>query len=519
MVRTMTLALTLALLTLAMPPDWTGQDGGQAQSASSAKALAQCRQVASLVASKAPEAIKDQDLVNETLEGMLQKLDPHSSYYTPEMFKDLMEDQEGKFSGLGMMVTKPASDSPLLVVLPLPETPASRAGIRAGDLILEIDGLPTAKMTNREAVRKLKGPEGTEVKLKVGRGGDGSALLTLKRATIPKHSVPYYYPLGDGVAYIKIRQFGQTTVEETEKAIEDLRAQGMEALILDLRDNPGGALQAAVGMSSLFLRRGQDVVSIRGRKRDAQIIHRAPRDGKYKDLPLVVLVNQSSASASEIVSGALQDHGRATIVGERTWGKGLVQTVTPMEAGAVALTTARYYTPSGRQIQRDFTKSYEEYLYPELNQSNGDSAEEGVAVPAGPRRLSATGGIAPDEPVKSDKIPPLALRLERNRAFLDFIAKEIEGDRLGASAPVDPAALIERFKNYLIEKKEEYTAAEWEESAKYITQALQRESLTMLKGEGEGTKAMIQLDPQLIKAKAVAIERIAKAKEALKKAA
>jgi carboxyl-terminal processing protease len=471
-----------------------------------------------MVRSKAPETLKEEDLLSESLEGMLQKLDPHSSYYTPEMYKDLMEDQEGKFFGLGMMVTKPTADSPLLVVLPLEGTPASRAGLRAGDLILEIDGLATAKMTNREAVRKLKGPEGTPVTLKVGRGGEDQDLMTLKRAAIPKHSVPYSYVIGDGIGYLKVNVFGQTTVEEMEDHIKDLTSKGMEGLVLDLRDNPGGALQAAVGVSSLFLKRSQDVVSIRGRNRDAQIIHRVPRDGKYKDLPLVVLVNQSSASASEIVSGALQDHGRATIVGERTWGKGLVQTVTPLEnKGAAALTTARYFTPSGRQIQRDFTKSYDEYLFPELNQNAEESAGEGIPVPAGERRLSVTGGILPDVEVRAEKIPPLALRLERRRAFLDFAAKEIEAKRLEADKLLDPQVLVVKFKAFVAEKQETYTDAEWQESLKYMTQALQREALTMLEGQAAGTRAMIPLDPQLAKARTLVEERLAD--RGLKKAA
>lgn len=513
----MALTTTLLILTLTMPPTWVGPEGA-ARSPEGTKALALYRQAAELVLQKSAEPVPEGDLLDASLEEMLHRLDPHSSYYTPDMFKDLMEDQEGKFFGLGMMVTKPAADSPLLVVMPVPETPAARAGIRAGDLILEIDSQPTAKMTNREAVKKLKGPEGTEVTLKVGRGGNGSDLMTLKRAAIPKHTVPYSYMLDDRSGYIKLNVFGQTTVEEVDRAIGELRGKGMEGLVLDLRDNPGGSLQAAVGLSALFLKRGQDVVSVRGRNRDSQIIHRVPRNGKYEDLPLVVLTNQSSASASEIVSGALQDHGRAKIVGERTWGKGLVQTVTPLDRGAAALTTARYYTPSGRVIQRDFSKSYDEYLYPELNISAAESAPEGVAIPAGERRLSAEGGIAPDFAVKAEKIPPFGLRLERRRAFLDFAAKEIEAGKLEAEI-ARPEELIPRFRAYLADKEETFTDAEWEESAKYVACALQREALTMLRGQGEGTRAMLPLDPQLAEARKVLDDAMAGESAPLKKAA
>ena len=502
MVRKTTFCTTILLLGLSMAPNWTFQDGYTLEgSPAKADAVALFKQAADLVMQNAAEPVSESDLVDASLETMLNKLDPHSSYYPPATYKELMEDQEGKFSGLGMMVTKPTATSPLLVVLPLPDTPASRAGIRAGDTIIEIDGDPTDKMTSREAVRRLKGPEGTEVTLKLGRGESGEDRMTLKRASIPKHTVPYSFLLDGGIGYIKLNLFGQTSPDEMETALRDLDRKGMRALVLDLRDNPGGALTSAVAIASLFLKSGQDVVSVRGRSIDRQVYHRAPRDGKYVNLPIAILVNQSSASASEIVSGALQDHDRAVVVGETTWGKGLVQTLHPLDRGAAAITTARYYTPSGRLIQRDFTRSLDDYLFPDIA-AKGEEKPAPLGKPLktdSGRSVYSGGGIAPDIFVKNDKIPPLALRLERKRAFLEFVAKEIESDRVKSGNREETPA-IDRFAAYLAAQKETYTKEEWQESLAYMTQAIERESATMLKDQGAGYRAMIPLDKQLAEA-------------------
>lgn len=460
------------------------------------------KEVAGLILEKSAQPVKAEDLTGDALDGMLHSLDPHSNYYAPDVFKDLMEDQEGKFSGLGLLVAKPGANAPLLVVSPVPDTPAWRAGIRAGDVILEVDGQPTDKMTSREAVRKLKGPEGTTVTIKVGRGDSEPSVMTLKRAPIPKHTVPYSFMLHDNVGYIKINTFGQTTVEEVEGHLAELKKQGMTSLILDLRDDPGGAFQAAIGVTSLFLKKGQDILSVRGRHAELVRRYKAPQDGAYADLPLVVLLNLGSASASEIVAGALQDHDRATVVGERSWGKGLVQTLTPLEnTGAVAITTARYYTPSGRLIQRDYGRSYDAYYFP-------DQQPSGLGLPApvlaeahtdSGRQVFGGGGITPDIPVKAMEIPPLALKLERNRTFLDFAAKQVEKGKLDAEKVQSPA-LLDEFKAYLTAQGKTPTDAEWKESEEYTKCALAREAMTMLDGQAAGFRAMIPVDLQFQKA-------------------
>lgn len=464
------------------------------------------RQAVNLVMEHAAMQPGDEVVLTDSLNEMLHSLDPHSSYYTPEIFKDLMEDQKGKFSGIGLLVAKPGPDSPLLVVTPIPDTPAYKAGIRAGDLILEVDGKQTASMTSREAVKRLKGPKGTTVVVKIGRGDSTTPqTVTLKRANIPKHTVPYSFMLGDGEGYVKITTFGQTTSDELQEALKKLKSEGMESLVLDLRNNPGGSFPAAIAVASTFLAKGQEVVSIRGRR--AGMVHpfKVKRDGKYVDLPLAVLLNRGSASASEIVAGALQDHDRALVVGERSWGKGLVQTLTPLDnGGALAITTARYYTPSGRLIQRDYSKSYDTYFFPDEQPDSSKapktpSAKEEALTDAG-RKVYGGGGIEPDVVVKEPLIPPLALRFERKRAFLNFVAEKVEAGKLkanGVSAPV----LLESFRKSMSGGKEKFTKKEWTKSETYMQHALKREAMTMLLGQEEGYKAMADMDTQLSRAR------------------
>lgn len=472
-------------------------------------------EVASLVRNRSAESPAPDVLLKASLDGLLKGLDPHSAYYPPEVYRDLMEDQEGKFSGLGLLVTKPSASSPLLVVTPIPDTPAYRAGVRAGDLILEVDGEPTEKMTSREAVRRLKGPEGTSVTIKLGRGTAPPALLTLKRAPIPKHTVPYAFLLEDGVGYAKVNTFGQTTARELREHLGALGEKGMRALVLDLRDNPGGSLNAAVEVASLFLDRGQTVVSVRGRAVGVVRTFKAVRRGEFADLPLAVLLNLGSASASEIVAGALQDHDRAVVVGERSWGKGLVQTVSPLlNGGAAAITTGRYFTPSGRLIQRDYGASYDAYFFPEQQpgekgrESEGGGAQE--ARTDGGRKVFGGGGIAPDLEVKSPEIPPLALSLERKRSFLEFTAREVEKGGASLSAVRQPSWSA-RFREWLKEQGTAPSDAEWAESEAYVRAALEREAGTMLEGQAAGYRAMVPLDVQLQKALEVLRKPAAKA--------
>jgi carboxyl-terminal processing protease len=296
-----------------------------------------------------------QKMVEGAVGGMLNGLDPHSSYMNSKSFGDMQVETNGEFGGLGMEVTM--EDGLVKVVSPIDETPAARAGIQANDVITELDGNQVKGLTLQQAVEKMRGPVNTQVRLKVVRKGQDKPLeFTLTRETIKVRSVRWHKE-GDDVGYIRITQFNAQVADELKKAIRLLGegdADKMKGYILDLRNNPGGLLDQAVAVSNAFLDRGE-IVSLRGRNPDdAQRFDARSFPGDLiKGKPLIILINGGSASASEIVAGALQDQKRATILGTRTFGKGSVQTIIPLGGnnGALRLTTARYYTPSGRSIQ------------------------------------------------------------------------------------------------------------------------------------------------------------------------
>jgi carboxyl-terminal processing protease len=296
-----------------------------------------------------------QKLVEGAVGGMLNSLDPHSSYMNSKSFGEMQVETSGQFGGLGMEVTM--EDGLVKVVSPIDDTPAAKAGVQANDVIVELDGTPVKGLTLQSAVEKMRGPVNTQVRLKIVRKGQEAPLdVTLTREIIRVRSVRYHTE-GDDVGYIRITQFNAQVGDELKKAISALSAKDSDKIkgyILDLRNNPGGLLDQAVAVSNAFLNRGE-IVSLRGRNPDeAQRFDAKAGDGDLiKGKRLIVLINGGSASASEIVAGALQDLKRATILGTRTFGKGSVQTIIPLGSnnGALRLTTARYYTPSGRSIQ------------------------------------------------------------------------------------------------------------------------------------------------------------------------
>ncbi|MCX7902377.1 MAG: S41 family peptidase, partial [Burkholderiaceae bacterium] len=316
------------------------------------------------------EPVDDKKLIQEAISGMLSGLDPHSAFLDADAFRDLQAGTQGEFGGLGIEVS--AEDGAIKVIAPIDDTPAARAGIKAGDLIIKIDDKLTRGMTLTEAVKLMRGKPRTDVVLTILRKGEAKPLeLKLTRDIIKVQSVRARL-VEPGYAFVRITQFQERTAEDLARHLTDLFRQGpLKGLVLDLRNDPGGLLHAAVGVSAAFLPRRALVVSTDGRTEDARRrYYAAPEDylrGRGEDaiaklppdvksVPMVVLVNNASASASEIVAGALQDHKRATVMGTRTFGKGSVQTIIPISHGpdgpaAIKLTTARYYTPSGRSIQ------------------------------------------------------------------------------------------------------------------------------------------------------------------------
>jgi carboxyl-terminal processing protease len=360
-----------------------------------------------------------QKLIEGAVSGMLDGLDPHSSYMNAKSFTDMQVDTSGEFGGLGMEVTM--QDGLVKVVSPIDDTPAAKAGVLANDVIIELDGTPVKGLTLQQAVEKMRGPINTQVHLKIVRKGADKPLdLTLTRDTIHVRSVTSHRE-GDDIGYIRIAQFNAQVADELRKAISTLQGNDPDKLkgyILDLRNNPGGLLDQAVAVSNAFLNRGE-IVSLRGRDPDdAQRFDAKTSPGDFiHGKPLIVLINGGSASASEIVAGALQDQKRATIVGTRSFGKGSVQTIIPLGSGngALRLTTARYYTPSGRSIQARGISPDVEVLQdvPADVQGRGDMTSEaklrGHLKATGDEQTGSQAYVPPDP--KNDKALHTALDL------------------------------------------------------------------------------------------------------------
>ncbi|MFW6271542.1 MAG: S41 family peptidase [Desulfosalsimonas sp.] len=299
------------------------------------------------------EPVDSRELIEKAINGMVESLDPHSTFMPPEALDELQDETRGEFGGVGIVITK--RDGRLTVVSPIEGTPASRAGIQANDVIIEVDGKSTEDMMLWEAVKKMRGEPGTEVNIKVVRKGRPEPVqFSLKRDIIPMESVKHAM-LRPGYGYVWVTNFRENTEDEVKKALADLEKKGdpLKGMILDLRDNPGGLLSQAVSVSEVFLREGK-IVSIRGRNEKEQSVYEASDDGSEPDYPVVILINGGSASAAEIVAGALQDNSRALILGTDSFGKGSVQTVKPLRGGyGLKYTIAKYYTPAGRSIQAE----------------------------------------------------------------------------------------------------------------------------------------------------------------------
>jgi len=297
------------------------------------------------------EEVDSKELIQKAIQGMVQSLDPHSTYLPPDALELLQDDTKGEFSGVGIVIT--ARKGMLTVVSPIEGTPAYRAGIKAGDIIYKVDGTSTREITIGEVVKKIKGPKGTAVTLTILRKGSSKPIdFKIIRNVIPVESVRYIM-LNSKCGYVRIYNFTEKTTYDLEDALEELESGETElkGLIVDIRDNPGGLLPQAIGVSELFLEEGT-ILSIKGRLEKHTQIYKAHKNEKKREYPIIVLINGGSASASEIVAGALQDHKRALVLGTTSFGKGSVQTVKPLRDGSgLKFTIARYYTPSGRSIQ------------------------------------------------------------------------------------------------------------------------------------------------------------------------
>jgi carboxyl-terminal processing protease len=345
------------------------------------------------------EDVPSDRLVYGAIDGMLKTLDPHSSFFDPRSYAQMRERQEGKYYGLGIQIQ--VLDGDITVMSIFEGSPAYKKGIRRGDIIARIEGQDAKGWTSEQAVRKLKGPKGTTVNISIRRRGyEGLIDMDVVRDEVNITTVRGAFMIDKDTGYVKLSEFTETSDRELGDALEQLGAKGMKRLVFDLRDNPGGALDQAIRIGNRFLPRGDMIVYTRGRIPNADQDYRATEESDYTHVPMVVLVNRNSASASEIVSGALQDHDRALVVGETTFGKALVQSVYRISEGAgLALTTGRYYTPSGRLIQRPWDGSFDEYLTYTLRDQTAErqhSSAELKLTDAG-RKVYGGGGIEPDK--------------------------------------------------------------------------------------------------------------------------
>ncbi|HXO18817.1 MAG TPA: S41 family peptidase [Thermoanaerobaculia bacterium] len=406
------------------------------------------------------------DLVYSSIQGMLRTLDPHTSFLPPEAYSGMREKQQSSFYGLGILVG--IRNGQLTVVSPLEGTPASRLGIQAGDVISTIEGEPTETMTLDEAVLKLKGPKGTQVKISIVRRGlDQPLTMSVTRAEIPQTTVRMAYmltPAAPDTGYIQLSEFSRGTGREMAEAIDKLKGQGMKRLLIDLRNNGGGLLDQAIEVADQFLPAGSMIVQTKGRTRDSVQEYKA--DGKYPDLdlPVVVLVNEGTASAAEILSGALQDHDMGLVVGTPSWGKGLVQTVYNLSYGSgLALTTAKYYTPSGRLIQRDYTSYFDYYTHANAGPPKAGTANVQVFQTDLGRKVYGGGGITPDVNVEDDELSPFEQFLLARNAFVNF-AVEYKARNPVKSPDWKPGpTALDEFKAFLVKEKTA-TAAETDEA-------------------------------------------------------
>jgi carboxyl-terminal processing protease len=361
-----------------------------------------------------PEEHEASDLIYDGIGGMLEVLDPHSNYLDPRSFQRMRTRQEGSFFGVGIIISR--RDGQVTVIAPMAGTPAASQGLRTGDVITAVEGQSTEEITLDEVVDLVRGPEGTTVRLTIRRPGmDEPFDVDITRARIPQNSVRFAFMMDDAIGYIRLSEFSNTSVREVDEAIQELTDQGMTRLVFDLRTNPGGPLDAAVGVSDSFLHEGQLIVSTRGRTPESNSTFSAPGKGERFHGPLIVLVNEGSASASEIVAGAVQDHDRGLVLGEVTWGKGLVQTVFSVRDTGLALTTARYFTPAGRSIQRNYD-SFIDYITHRNGVVATDPAATTYETEAG-RTVLGGGGITPDVEVIGRSFADPVVRLYGQAAF------------------------------------------------------------------------------------------------------
>ena len=511
--------LALAVATLATVTAVRATDDAQQRRREKYENLKILSEVYDKVLENYVDVLDPKEVMEAAVQGMLDELDEHSNYLPPVNYEDLVMSTEGEFGGLGITIN--IRDHYPTVVSPIEGTPAYYMGIQGGDRIIEIEGEPAYDYTSREAVEKLRGPRGTKVNITVQRPGvDAPIPYTITRDIIKIESVPYAFMMGD-IGYIRVQNFARTTASELREKLDMLTAQGMKGLILDLRFNPGGLLGAAQAVSELFLPRDQLVVFTKGRLPEQnQSFYSRARGHVYDDVPMIVMINNSSASASEIVAAAIQDHDAGLVVGRTSFGKGSVQTVFRLdEDEALKLTTARYYTPSGRSIHKERRKDDAGAAdggempddHPELDREPEDlevprSAKEKYHTDSG-RVVYGGGGITPDIEIEQDFLSDFEVAVERDGALFSW-AVEFANAHEGAGADWRPGDReFARFKEFLADREniEEYLGvfdlalsdSLIDANRDFIERGMRREVARRLEGPQAAYRVAIEADTQL----------------------
>lgn len=459
-----------------------------------AKGLARVTELMEIIGKTYPSEVEPGNMVEGAIRGMLNQLDPHSNYMSAEQTKQLSSQQVGEYSGVGMTIG--LREGKMTVVSPMPGGPAAKQGMRTGDIITHIEGIKTSEEDYIANVDMLRGKKGTPITITILREGmEGPFDVTIIRDRISLKTVPFHFMIDKEVGIIRLTSFAQTSDKEVEEAIEDLKLKGMKKLILDLRSNPGGDLDASAGVVNLFVDEGI-ITYTKGLKDSSRLDFNASPDRTRWGGPLIVLQSNGSASGSEVVAGALQDHDRAWLVGEKSWGKGLVQSRFPLSYDAsLSLTTAKYYTPSGRLIQRAYTPgSFDDYFNPpgEESQNLMEKAKTDLG-----RTVYGGNGITPDTEVNNDEVTSLTQQVLLSGHIFNFATLYIGNNSDISHKFRADETVMREFKQFLKEKKLKVKEAEWKKDYTFLSARITMEILNRIVDEGAGYKAVLRYDKQL----------------------
>ena len=471
------LSLVVATQFTAIPAE-----GGQEQNL---KTLSRALDV---LMTRSANPIDEKSLLVEGIHGMLRTLDPYTQFLDEEVYDYMQDQQKGSFFGIG--ISFDIRDGELVVIAPIEGSPAWKLGLRPGDIIVEIDGETTAKITNSDVIKKLRGDRGSKVGIGIKRHGLSDLLhFEIVRDRIALNSVRGGFFVAPHIGYVRITEFTATTGAELEQMIDKLVVGKAEKLIVDLRYNSGGLLSAAEDVASLFLNKGDLIVSTHGRQKDSDMELRCHENGRFRDVPLIVLVNSGSASSSEIVAGAVQDHNRGLIIGTNTHGKGLVGTQFPTDQNtALQITTAQYFTPAGKFIQKPYRIPHREVVHSDQTLH----FDEFLPADSNSEAPSHVGGIVPDIEVKEEEISVNLLRIESISAFFNFIVEN--GERLKLNTPnldTIPDSVIDSFITYCHTRDIPLKTEELEADRAAIRDGLLREAKAVFSSPEEGERVRV----------------------------